>query len=108
MSNDFVGDVDRLMNEKHHVVEDSVGLLPHQLSALRALVLEISLLLPEERQMEWLLTESTFRHVDQDLLDLHEGRIPRSYLGDSQESPAEQLRNDILSMLSQVLSLAHE
>jgi hypothetical protein len=108
MSGDSSGRVDQLLAEKQHVVDDSKGLQPHQLSALRALVLEISLLLSEEKQMRWLLVERQFAHVDPDLLDLHEGKVPRSYLETPDESPPEQLRGDILCLLSQVISLARE
>jgi hypothetical protein len=108
MSDDSGGRVDQLLAEKQHVVEDSKGLEPHQLKALRALVLEISLMLSSEKQMRWLLIERQFAHVDLDLLDLHEGRTPRSYVETTCETPAQQLRLDILSLLSQVVSLARD
>jgi len=108
MSNDYIGRVDRLLDEKQHLVSDSRNLEPDKLGALRALVLEVSLLLPAEKQMKWLLTENQFRHVDRDLLDLRAGKRPSSYLDDPLESPAEQLRSDILAMFSQVISLAKD
>lgn len=108
MSEDSSGRVDQLIAEEQHVVEDSKNLEPQQLSALRALVLQISLMLSSEKQMRWLLIERQFAHVDQDLLDLHEGRTPSSYLETADETPAQQLRLDLLSLFSQVVSLARE
>jgi hypothetical protein len=108
MPDDYVSRVEQLLVAKQHLVTDSLSLEPDRLIALRALVLEVSLMLPPEKQMKWLLVEQQFRHVDLDLLDLRDGKTPRSYLEDPVEDPAEQLRSDILAMFSQVTSLARE
>jgi hypothetical protein len=81
---------------------------PDQLLLLRKEVLEISLMLPPEKQIRVLLQERLYDHVDQDILDLRDGyaKHQNGVAGPNLDASVIRLKQDIINMLSHVLTIS--